>query len=99
MFIGIWALIWNRPGISPGAAPAYCTVAGWPPMFTETAASGLGTTLMAGRPSTPGGSVRPSPVAQRVTTDPRCVGSGPAAGPWPEESAVKRPGAVGLTAI
>src|ERR1035438_9195543 len=35
MLAGIWALIWNKPGISPGAAPAYCTVAGRPPMRSE----------------------------------------------------------------
>src|ERR1017187_1655675 len=105
----IRALIWNSPGMVPGAAPAYSTTAGNPPIWTDTGATGLGSTSTAGRPSTPGGSVMPSPVPHRTTMDPGCAG---AAGEFtvtpssfriepcrvPLESCVNSPGAVALTA-
>src|ERR1019366_8902523 len=81
------ALIWNSPGMVPGAAPAYST---------------------AGRPSTPGGSVMPSPVPHRTTIDPGCAGADgeftvtpssfrTAPGPFPLKSMVNSPGAVSPT--
>src|ERR1017187_9293321 len=76
-------------------------------MSTETAASGLGRTSTAGRPSTPGGSVRPSPVAHRMTTEPRLAGLATELTllswfrmdpcPVPLALAVNKPGAVALT--
>src|SRR5579883_212963 len=82
-------------------------VAATPPTVTDTGASGLGSTSTAGRPSTPGGSVTPSPVPQRTTTEPAAAGfdaefrlpSWLRIAPWPLPlaSAVNRPGAVGET--
>src|SRR5215831_5726669 len=92
----------------PGAAPTYSTTAGSPPIVTETGATGLGRTSTAGRPSTPGGSVIPSPVPHRTTMDPGAAGFAAEFGvappsfriaPWPLPllSAVNRPGAVAPT--
>src|SRR5450759_2099947 len=96
--------------MAPGAAPAYSTVAGSPPISTDTGASGIGSTSTAGRPSTPGGSVRPSPVPHKTTTDPGRAGAEAefrvtlssfriAPCPLPLKSIVNRPGAVAPTAI
>src|ERR1019366_5546239 len=105
----IRALIWNSPGMVPGAAPAYSTTAGKPPIWTDTGATGLGSTSAAGRPSTPGGSVMPSPVPHRTTTDPGRAGAAAeftvtpssfriAPCPFPLKSIVNSPGAVAPTA-
>ena len=60
---GTTAFTCNNPAISPGADPAYCTVAPIPPIVTVTGNTGAvvfdGVTL----PVTPAGKVCPSPVA------------------------------------
>src|ERR1035437_3389783 len=92
----------------PGAAPAYSTAAGNPPISTDTGPSGFGSTSTAGRPSTPGGSVMPSPVPHKTTTDPGRAGADAefrvtlssfriAPCPFPLKSIVKSPGAVAPT--
>src|ERR1035437_7307920 len=93
----------------PGAAPAYSTAAGNPPISTDTGPSGFGSTSTAGRPSTPGGSVMPSPVPHKTTTDPGRAGADAefrvtlssfriAPCPLPLKSIVNSPGAVAPTA-
>src|SRR5260221_10656679 len=89
----------------PGAAPAYSTEAGNPPISTDTGATGFGTTSTAGRPSTPGGSEMPSPVPHKMTSDPGRAGADAefrvtlsslrmAPCPLPLKSIVNNPGAV-----
>src|ERR1035441_6180602 len=60
---GMTALICIRPAVLPGAPPAYCTTAPWPPMVTVTPCTGWGAGTAAILPSTPAGVVWPSPVA------------------------------------
>src|ERR1039457_4683676 len=95
--------------MAPGAAPAYSTWAGSPPISTDTGATGFGNTSTAGRPSTPPGSVMPSPVPHKTTTDPGRAGAEAeflvtpssfriAPCPFPLKSIVNSPGAVAPTA-
>ena len=53
----------ESPATAPGAAPAYCTSAGWPSISTLTGSFGTGSVLLAICPSMPPGVVWPSPVA------------------------------------
>src|SRR5262245_38572318 len=90
--VGTWMLIWNTPVTRPGAAPANCTGAGWPPMVAVTvehwpgwqpgilrrplAFCGIGVT----DPVVPGGLVWPPPVPYTEITLP----CGAGAYPWPD---------------
>src|SRR5713226_4752501 len=77
-------------------------------MRTETGSCGFGSGTAASEPSTPEGSVDPSPVAKKATVEPRGAGLEAeliepswfrtAAGPWPLESSVKNPGWALVTA-
>src|SRR5258708_2754250 len=60
---------------APAASPPHTPVPARPPISTDTDASGLGRTSTAGRPSKPGGSVSPSPVPHRITTEPGLAGA------------------------
>src|SRR5579872_4146258 len=100
---GITTFTCINPATNPGAPPAYCTTAGWPPIIAVTTRKGVGNGTVAGLPSIPGGVVRPSPVAYSTRTLPARMGlvvelSDPsaliaAACPEPVEFAVIKPGA------
>ena len=72
--LGTRALICRSPA-NPGAAPAERMSAGYPPTVSVTGSVGFGSGSAAGWPSTAAGFSTPSPVAYRVTIDPRAAGS------------------------
>src|SRR5690348_8371865 len=59
---GIRTFTWITPAVSPGAPPAYETIASRPAINTFTGSTGFGNGATAGFPSTPAGTVCPSPV-------------------------------------